>query len=106
MRSLDHGICHVDATVLDGDDYVELSRLRSKPSKSGSRPLKADETTSYNKPVGNVITHADSAAKGLSPSSDDAPPSRPHVRTDADIEESLTYWHCREVRLAAIENFA
>ena len=30
----------------------------------------------------------------------------PHVRSDADAEESLTYWHCREIRLAAIENFA
>ena len=40
----------------------------SKPFKSRSRPSKTDETTSYNKPVGNIITHADSAATGLSPS--------------------------------------
>ena len=45
----------------------------SKPAKSGSRPLNTDETTSYNKPSGNALTHADSAAKVLSPSSDDAP---------------------------------
>ena len=30
----------------------------------------------------------------------------PHMRSDADVGESLTYWHCREIRLAAIENFA
>ena len=30
----------------------------------------------------------------------------PHIRSDADVEESMTYWHCREIRLAAIENFA
>ena len=56
-----------------------VQTLGSKPAKSGSRPLKADETTSYNKPVGNVITRADSAAKGLSPSSDDATPSEMSV---------------------------
>ena len=27
LRSLEHGICHVDATVLDGDDYVAMSSL-------------------------------------------------------------------------------
>ena len=27
----------------------------------------------------------------------------PHLRSDADVEESLSYWHCREVRLAATE---
>ena len=30
----------------------------------------------------------------------------PQIRSAADVEESLTYWHCREIRLAAIENFA
>ena len=30
----------------------------------------------------------------------------PHIRSDADVEESLIHWHCREIRLAAIENFA
>ena len=67
LRSLEHGICHVDATVLDGDDYVAMSSLRSKPLKSGSRPLKADETTSYNKPEVNVNIHSSSAHCGLFP---------------------------------------
>ena len=30
----------------------------------------------------------------------------PHIRTDEKIEESTTYWHCREIRFEAIENFA
>ena len=84
----------------------------SKPVKSGSRPSKADETTSYNKPVGNVITRADSAVSGLSMSSDGAGGDDcvrdavvravrgqndhqsshssilKHIRTDAEIEES------------------
>ena len=29
-----------------------------------------------------------------------------HVRSDEDMQESSTYWHCREVRVAAGENFA
>ena len=33
LRSLEHGICNVDATVLDGNDEIELCRLRSKPTK-------------------------------------------------------------------------
>ena len=57
-------------------------------------------TTSYNKPEEDVNIH---------PSQSIAPERAlvvSHIRSDADVEESLTYWHCREVLLAAIENFA
>ena len=33
-RLLEHGICHVDATVLDGNDEVEMCRLKSPLPKS------------------------------------------------------------------------
>ena len=36
----------------------------------------------------------------------DARPCVPHIRTDEELQESKTYWHRREIRLAAVENFA
>ena len=56
-------------------------------------------TTSYNKPEEDVNIH---------PSQSIAPEHAmvvPHIRSDEEVEDSLTYWHCREVRLAAIEKF-
>jgi len=57
----------------------KVIEFRTKPTKCGSRSKTAVETTTYHKfrsqpvkPDGNVITHVDSVALGLPPSSDDA----------------------------------
>ena len=36
----------------------------------------------------------------------DVHPVVPHIRSAEEFVESTTYWHCREIRLAAIENIA
>ena len=57
-------------------------------------------TISYGKPEEDV---------NILPSQSIAPEHArvvPHIPFDEDVEDSLTYWYCREVRLAAIDNFA
>ena len=55
--------------------------------------------------VDNIVIHRDTSVRQTC-----AAPKLamivPHVCSDAVAEESLTYWYSREIRPAAIENFA
>ena len=68
-----------EVEVSETDFGLESEGPRSEPIKSGSQPKTAVESTTYTKsssqpvkPVGNVITHADSVPTGLPRSPDDA----------------------------------